>query len=579
MIERKHRYRLTGYVVVMISVLFCLSLRIVYLHAGSYRRQWKRMRKTRRFEKDLKIGRGKILDCNGNILALNLVKKEICADPSVVVSNNSVTAVASFIGGCIDIDPAAIIARLNRPGSRFAFLCGYGRTIENRNAETIARMNFPGVFFNDVLVRTYPRGSSMCHVLGYVNLEGEGSAGVEQRWNSYIRGVPGLVISEMDGRRRELYNRRYLEIKPRAGATIKLTLDQYVQYIVEQALDCAMEEHGARAAWAIVERVRTGEILAMANRPAYDLNCFRKSKPEQMRNRCISNIYEPGSTFKVAVVAAALNAGVVTTSQVFNCENGRWIYKGRPLRDYHPYDKLCVADIIKKSSNIGAAKIALCLGNERIYKYLKAFGIGRLTGIELPGEEAGILRPVTKWSSLTPTRIAIGHEVAVTALQMLGVVCAIANDGFLMKPYVVDQVLSADGRVLFQQNPVVMGRSVRRDTADVMKKLLVRVVEAGGTGRRASVAGYTVAGKTGTAQKVIAGGYSDVLNVASFVGFLPAEDPRLAIIVVVDEPRKSVRTGGTVAAPVFKKIAEQSVRYLDILPKAVAAQAQSDKGT
>lgn len=532
-----------------------------------------RMNGCRRLEKSLDVERGKILDCGGNILALDLVRKEVCADPSVVVSNHAVQAVASYMAGCLETDSAVLTARLEYPDRRFVYLGGYGRTVGEEQAAVIQRIRFPGVFLNDVLVRSYPRGTSMCHVLGYVNLAGQGSAGIEQLWDECIRGVPGLLVSEVDGRRSEIYDRRSLEIKPRKGADVKLTLDQSVQYIVEQALARAVKEHNAAAAWAIVERVKTGEILAMASFPAYDLNQYRSAQPEQMRNRCISSIYEPGSTFKIAIVASALEEGVVTPSRVFDCENGAWIYERRPLRDYHPYGKLSVADIIKKSSNIGAAKIALLLGDERIYRYLKAFGIGELTGIELPGEEAGILRPVEKWSRLSPTRIAIGHEVAVTALQMLNVMCAIANDGVLMTPYVVRQVVSSDGSVLLDQQPVIRGRPIRPETAAVMRNLLARVTEEGGTGRRAKVSGYTVGGKTGTAQKSVVGGYSDVLNIASFIGFLPVEDPQVAMIVVVDEPKKSVRTGGAVAGPVFKEIAEQSVRYLNIMPSSKSVVA------
>jgi len=292
-----------------------------------------------------------------------------------------------------------------------------------------------------------------------------------------------------------------------------------------------------------------------------------------MRNRCIANNYEPGSTFKVTVVAAALNEKLVAPAQIFDCENGTWFYQRRSLHDFHPYGNLSVADIIKKSSNIGAAKIAVLLGNARLYAYLKQFGIGERTGIELPGEEAGLLYPVSKWTALSPTRIAIGHEVAVTALQMLGVLCAIANDGVRMKPYIIQQVTDADGRVLYQNMPVAVSQPIRPDTARLMKSLLARVTEEGGTGHRAAVEGYTVGGKTGTAQKAIPGGYSDTLNMSSFMGFIPVEDPQLAIIVVLDEPSNDVRTGGYVAGPVFKEIAEQSVRYLDIAPLGDAAVA------
>ncbi len=577
MIERQHKYRLIIAATLMALALIGLSARIISLHLGPSTDRRAQINKLRRLEQDLPTKRGKILYRNGNILAQDLVKKELCADPALIHSNHQARAVAEALGKVMRTEPAVLMERLSSTSSRFAYLAGYGGSLEDDQADEISRLKLAGVWMREVMVRTYPRMTSACHVLGHVNLEREGSAGVELRWDSFLRGVPGLRISELDGRRRELYDRRTLEIKPRPGADITLTVDQYVQYLTERALEKAVQEYQAAGAWAIVERVQTGEILAMANWPAYDVNQFRTAGPEAMRNRCIANIYEPGSTFKIAVVSAALNERVVNSSQIFDCERGTWFYRGKPLRDYHPYDKLSVADVIKKSSNIGAAKIALRIGDARLYRYLKEFGLGASTGIELPGEEAGILHPVSKWLPISTTRIAIGHEVAVTALQMLGVVCAIANDGMLMKPYIVRQVAAPDGRVLFEQQPVIVGRPIRPDTAAEMRRLLARVTEEGGTGTRARVEGYTVGGKTGTAQKPVRGGYSDSLNMASFVGFIPATDPQLAIIVVLDEP-KNMHTGGAVAAPVFREIAEQSVRYLDIPPAATAVAADHASG-
>ncbi|MDD5678999.1 MAG: penicillin-binding protein 2 [Kiritimatiellae bacterium] len=570
MIERRYRNRLIGLAILMMLALVGVSTRLVYLHfhlsPGVDRGA--RINAMRQFRECLAVSRGKILDRNGNVLALDLVKKELCASPADIASNRNAQAVAEIIGRILNVEPCVLMDRINRPERQFVYVTGYGHVLEDNQAAALERAKLPGVFLKDAMVRSYPRGTSLCHVLGYVNLEPErnGCAGVEQRWDRYLRGVPGLLVSERDGRRHELYDRRLLEIKARPGANVMLTIDQYVQYIVERALENAMREQRAKAAWAIVERVHTGEILAMANLPAFDPHAFRATEPDIMRNNCIANNYEPGSTFKVTVVAAALNEKLVAPAQIFDCENGTWFYKRRALHDFHPYGNLSVADIIKKSSNIGAAKIAVLLGNQRLYAYLKQFGIGECTGIELPGEETGLLWPVSKWTSISPTRIAIGHEVAVTALQMLGVLCTIANDGVRMKPHIIQQVTDADGRVLYQQFPVAVSQPIRPDTARLMKSLLVRVTEEGGTGARARVEGYTVGGKTGTAQKAIPGGYSDTLNMSSFMGFIPAEDPELAIIVVLDEPSNNVRTGGYVAGPVFKEIAEQSVRYLDIAP-------------
>lgn len=405
----------------------------------------------------------------------------------------------------------------------------------------------------------------MCHVLGFSNVEGVGSAGVELIADKYLKGSQGFLESRLDGRRREMYGWRVQDIQPQEGADVYLTLDENVQYMVETALDRAMEKHRARGAWAIVQRIRTGEILALANRPNFDLNEYRTARSEQMLNRAIGYVYEPGSTFKVVAIAAALNEGVVTTNTVFNTENGRWSYMGKILRDYHSYSQLTVSDVFKKSSNIGAAKIAIQLGNERFYRYLKEFGIGRKSGLDLPGEEAGLLTPLERWSGISSSRIAIGQGVAVTALQMLGVVNAVANDGFLMKPYLIRRVVAKDGTVLYKGAPEVVGRPIRGDTAQKMRDLMARVTEAGGTGTKAAIEGYRVGGKTGSAQKPMAGGYSETDYMATFVGFLPVEDPEISIIVTLDEPQP-LHTGGIVAAPVFKEIAEQAVRYLDLSP-------------
>ncbi|MBN2302556.1 MAG: penicillin-binding protein 2, partial [Lentisphaerae bacterium] len=415
------------------------------------------------------------------------------------------------------------------------------------------------------MVRYYPHNDFMCHVLGFVNYEGIGSSGVEQLLDKYLRGCPGVIESNVNAFRQELYTQRNIYIPALEGADVFLNLDQNIQHIVEKSLDAVMERHKAKAAWAIVQRVRTGELLGMACRPSFNLNDFYRTKPEYLLNRAIGNIYEPGSTFKAGIIAMAIDRGCVSPDTIFDCENGEWKYGGRVLRDHHNYAKLTVADILKKSSNIGAAKIALTLGDRRMYEGLKAFGLGQALGIDLPGEEKGILHPASTWSKISPTRIAIGQGVAVTALQMLGLMCAIGNDGFLMRPHVVQSVVGKDGTVLLDPKPEVLARPISSESAAMMRDLLARVTENGGTGMRARVEGYKVAGKTGTAQKAIAGGYSETAYVASFVGFLPADDPEIGIIVVVDEPQP-IHTGGAVAGPVFSEIAGQTVRYLDISP-------------
>lgn len=547
---------------VLVAALAALGVRLTLLHLGSNENLRSRIEQARKYEGRIPAGRGHILDCHGNILALDLAMKNVCANPRDILASGHLRFIGTQLARVLQVDPAMVFARLNRPHRRFEYI---KKRVPEEIAEQIRRMQMKGVHFEDITVRHYPQGALACHVIGFAVHEGTGGAGIEQQMDAYLRGQPGWRVGEKDGRQREIYSRRILDIAPQPGASLYLTLDQNLQYLVEKALDRAMQENEAKGAWAIVQRVRTGEILAMASRPAYDLNQFNLAEDDVKLNRTIGYVFEPGSTFKVAVIAAALNEGTVTPEDVFDCENGLWIFQGRPLRDYRPHGRLSVADILKKSSNIGAAKVALTLGEKRLEPYLRAFGFGRPTGIELPGEEAGILRDRAQWTPLSISRIAMGHEVCVTALQMLNMMCAIGNRGFLMRPALVRRVVDDQGRTIMQMTPEVLGRPIREETALLMQRLLCRVTEEGGTGTRARVEGYTVAGKTGTAQKAIAGGYSDTANVASFMGFLPAEQPELGVIVVLDEP-KHQRTGGAVAAPVFQKIASQAVRYLDIPP-------------
>jgi len=554
---------------VMSAVFFMLAMvglgsRLAFLHLGPHSVLRQNIERTRQFEKEISVRRGNICDRGGryNILALDLAVKDVCADPMVVVDSNAVLEVASRLSEKLELPVDEVAVKLNRPKRRYARI---KRFVPEEIASEIRTAKLPGVFFRDANVRYYPHRAFMCHVLGFVNYEGVGSAGIEQRMNSYLKGCPGVLEGHVNAKRQELYLQRERYVPGLEGSDVQLTLDQNVQHIVEKVLADVMDEHHAKGAWCIVQRVRTGEIMAMASLPGYDLNEFGSSSSDVRLNRSIGYVYEPGSTMKAACFAAALNEGIITPDTVLSCEHGMWYHKGRPLRDYHPYGDLTVADGLKKSSNILTAKVALMLGNDRLYRYMRAFGIGSALGVDLPGEEQGIFHHPTKWSGISPTRIPIGQGVAVTALQMLGVYCTIANDGFLMRPHVIKRVTGSDGNVIYDAEPQVLGRAIRPEVAATMRKLLARVTEDGGTGKRAQVEGFSVAGKTGTAQKPIPGGYSDTAHVASFVGFLPAHNPELGIIVVVDEPQP-IHTGGRVAAPAFGTIAAEVARCLEIRP-------------
>jgi len=570
MTEKRHRIRLGVVMVLLTCVWTGLGIRLVYLHLGDNDHLRSRIESIRTVEKEILVGRGRILDRNGNIMALDLALKHVYVDPKVVLESGHSRFITRQLARLLELDPAMVASKVNRPDRRFEYVKSFVHEDVTKNLDS---MGMKGVHFQDVSARYYPRATLLSHVLGFSNLEGVGSAGLEQRYDRYLKGVPGLRITEVDGKRREVYERRDVDIRPQEGSDVVLSIDQNLQYFVERALDRAMTEHSAKGAWAIVQHVRTGDILAMASRPAFDPNEYRRAQDDDRLNRAIGYVYEPGSTFKVAIYAAAINEGLIQPDQIVDCENGRWIHNGRPLRDFHPYGKLTMADALKKSSNIAAAKVALQLGDERLFSYLKSFGVGQTTGIGLPGEEGGILNPRSRWTSLSVSRIAMGHEVAVTSMQMVNILTAIGNNGFLMKPRVVQKIVNNRGDTVLTVPEEVLSRPIKGETARLMTRLLARITEQGGTGARARVDGYTVAGKTGTAQKPVRGGYSDHDNIASFMGLIPAEDPQLSIIVVIDEPQPE-HTGGRVAAPVYQEIAAQAIRYLDIPPVSQEQAAQ-----
>ena len=555
-------WRVALVAVVLLAVWGVLAVRLGVLHLGENATLKERVVRMRTVKEDILVGRGRILDRNERLLALDLPVQNVCVDPVVVLSNGQARAVSAQLARVLGLPPEQVYGRVNRPGRRYEPVA---RLVREEVAAAVERLRMPGVFFEPLTTRYYPHGDMGCHVLGFSNKEGVGSAGIEQRWDPLLKGRPGFRQSERDGNRREIYTRRSLEVAPQEGADIHLTLDQNIQHFVEKALDAAMANFHPESAWAVVEEVRTGAILAMASRPAYDLNDYNNTDADTRLNRAVGVIFEPGSVFKVGVVAAALNEGLISTNDVFDCENGLWHYAGRPLRDFHPYGLLDVTGILRKSSNIGAAKIAVMLGEERLHRYLTAYGLGQPAGLEVPGEESGLLRPWPKWAKVDITRIAMGHSVAVTALQMLNVLCCIGNDGFLMKPHLVRKVVDKNGAVLQETKPEALSRPLTERTAALMRRMLTEVTREGGTGTRAAVEGYNVAGKTGTAEKIVGGRYVKNANVSSFMGLLPAERPEIGIVVVLDNPQP-LRTGGVTAGPVFAQIAAPVARYLDIRP-------------
>ncbi len=595
MAEVRFKGRIILLVSVVVLVFTGIGIRLAFLHLKPAEWVLEPIEEGRMFETKPMGSRGRIVDRNGEILAMDLAAYHVYVDPKYISEHGDAAEVSHYLSDEFRIPEIEIedkLSQTNRqyvrvkkfvPGHRLkrfkrrAF--GVEYTVPDPIEGSETNVYLRGVGLEEAPIRNYPKGPLMAHVVGFANQEGQGSAGIEQRMDEVLRGKEGHLISKKDGRRHEIYSARIVDIQPEDGATVMLTLDQQLQYVVEKTVEKTCRDFNAKAAWAVVQHVRTGEILAMASFPTYDLNRYAKAPVEWRRNRAISFNYEPGSTMKAAVVASALDQNIVKEDDVFDCENGYWVYGGKSLRDSHGEGELSVADIIKVSSNIGTAKIALEMGNQLVYDSLKKFQFGNRLNIGIPGEEGGIFYSPKHWSKISITRIGMGHEIGVTALQIVSMMSAIAYNGVQMQPMLIKKVTAPDGTVIEENKPEVLGRPLKPATARRMQQMLARVVmEEGGTGSKARVEGYTVAGKTGTAQKIRpreeGGGYYQKNFTSSFVGFLPVESPEIAIIVVADDPgeytdsgRKIKYYGGTVCGPAFKEIAEFAVRYLRIAPE------------
>ena len=570
----KDKGRTLAVALVISAVFIGLGVRLAFLHVKPTESTLSRIETGRHLEVETRAPRGRILDRNGNILAVDISALHVCADPKFIMKHGDIQKVCEALTTHLSLRRDEVWTLLDQPTRQYVRIKKYMR---EKATKPLQAMKLKGVIFEEVPIRNYPKGVLGAHLIGFANHEGVGSAGIEQKMNSKLEGNAGLRISQKDGRRREIYSRRTVNIEPEPGADVYLTIDQQVQYFTEKALDELVSKYQPQGAWAIVQNVRTGEILAMASWPTFDPNRFGSAPAEWIRNRAIGYTYEPGSVMKAMIIASAIDAGVVRAQDVFDCENGRWYYGGKALNDSHPEGLLTVADILKKSSNIGAAKIALNMGNEKVYQGLRDFGFGSRTGLDLPGEEGGILWSPKHWSKISATRLAMGHEINVTSMQMISALSAIANGGVRMRPRIIQRVVDANGEIISEPLSEELGRPIRPETAKEMCRLLARVTQPGGTGTKAALRGYLVAGKTGTAQKVNLkeGGYYKNKYIASFAGFLPVENPEISIMVVADDPQ-GAHYGGTVCAPAFKTIADQTVRYLRISPQGFPTEYVSE---
>lgn len=518
------------------------------------------------YKQSIYAERGAIMDVHGEVLAHNVPGETIVADATHV---NDVAQLASVLAGTLALPENETTEKLNG-GRRYIVL---KRQVPQATAvalrEKLRTQNLRGVYFERDSTRIYPNGSMLCHVLGFTDFDHKGIQGVEASMEEYLHGQDGYRYVEHNRAGQEMVLYRGQERAPRDGYGIRLTVDLNLQNIVENEIDAAMQEFRPQKATIILMRPKTGEILAMANRPNFDVNQRADARPEEMKNRAIIDMMEPGSTFKIVTAACALNEKKVRPDTMIFCENGLWNYGGRALHDHKPYGEMSVQDILIKSSNVGAAKLALSVGDEKFYEYIRRFGFGERTGIELPGEIPGIIRPPQAWSKISITRIPMGHEVGVTPLQMTLAMAAIANGGKLVTPRIVKSVTTADGQTVSTFTPTVLRQVISPETAQQIGTALRGVVSDRGTAAGAAVPGFTIAGKTGTAQKVSPhGGYEHGKYVVSFSGYMPAEHPEFVALVVLDDAKTKAELnyGGTVAAPIFSRIAEKAARYLDLEP-------------
>jgi len=501
--------------------------------------------------------RGAVTDRHGKVLAMNVEVPSIFGVPT---SLDSPANAAKSLSSVLHIRRDDIEKKL-RQDKHFVWLA---RKVEPEKGRRLEQLSIDGIGMVMEGRRFYPKGPLLAHVLGFVGMDGVGLEGLERRYESQLHGEKRLTILQRDALGRTVFPKGLREQVPAAGHALTLTIDEVIQYIAEKELEEAVDHARAKSGTIIVMEPQSGAILAMAVSPRFDPNAVASLTADRWRNRALTDTYEPGSTMKVVVAAAALEERVMMPGSMLFGENGRMTVANTTIHDHEKLGWMTFAQMMQKSSNIGAAKTGILLGQQRLYRYLQAFGFGQRTDIDLPGEVVGLLKSPREWGRRSLASISMGQEIGVTPLQMVSAVSAIANDGVLMKPYVVSGVSDQKGQLVKEVLPQVRRRVVSPATARTLTTILEGVV-ASGTGTKAAIPGFRVAGKTGTAQKVDprTGAYSSVLSVGSFVGFVPADAPRLAMIVVIDEPQGEA-WGGVVAAPVFRRVGEQVLTYLGV---------------
>ena len=557
--------------------MLAVSARLVYLQVSQHQGLVNRARQQQQNAIETSPQRGDLIDRQGRELARSVQTVSLFVDPDQLTPGQLVctaTELAKVLGEN-ETDLLKQLQGAQDEKRRFVWIV---RRLDEEQATPILALNLPGVQSVLEPKRYYPNGSLASHVLGFVGLDGQGLAGLEQAYNEKISGEPGRLFLEKDaaGRPYESY-----EIAAKQGQSVVLTIDQGIQYQVERALQGAVERTHAKSGSVIVLDPRSGEILAMANAPSFDPNAVAVSPADNRRNWALQNVYEPGSTFKIVAFSAAIEKKLAKPDDRIDCQMGSITVAGRLIHDHHPFGTLTMAEALAKSSNVAAIKLGLRVGDASMYDFMTRFGFGSKTGVELPGETVGILRKVERWQPSSIGSIAMGQEVGVTPVQMVAAFGALANDGVRIAPHLVREIRNSSGAVVYSAQPE-QRRVVSAETATALRGMLEGVT-LNGTAKKAQLDGYSAAGKTGTAQKIDpkTRTYSKTKYIGSFVGFAPVSNPQVVIIVVMDEPA-GLYHGGDVAAPVFREIAEQILPGMGVMPDvetksvpALIAQADS----
>jgi cell division protein FtsI (penicillin-binding protein 3) len=544
-----------------------ISARLVYLQVSQHDTLVERAHKQQQDAVETSPTRGPLLDRQERELARTIDTTSVFIAPDEFNKDDAqalneidcTTVQLSSVLGLDQKDLSSQIVDARKNGRRFLWAA---RRIAPEQAHALEAKELMGVHSRKEQKRFYPNGSLAANVLGFVGVDGDGLAGIEQTFNEKIIGEPGKLFIEKDSRGRAYES---TEIAGRAGQTVILTIDQSIQYQAEAALTSAIAESNAKSGTAIVLDPHTGEILALANAPTFDPNDVGAASPAARANWALQNIYEPGSTFKIVAFSAAIEKGLAKPTDHIDCQMGSITVAKRVIHDAHPFGDLTLAEALAKSSNVAAIKLGIRVGDQTMYDYITRFGFGARTGIELPGETGGLIRPVKRWQQSSIGSVAIGQEVGVTPLQMAAAFGALANDGVRIAPHLIREIRNASGATAFRPNPE-QRRVISKDTANALRGMLEGVT-LNGTAKKAQLDGYSAAGKTGTAQKIDprTGTYSQTKYVASFVGFAPVNNPAVVIIVVIDEPGGAYH-GGDVAAPVFRQIAEQILPDMGVIP-------------